>query len=258
MKKKTETPESKVVRTTIVGGRPPAQGRANGNIPRGIEVLIKKAAVDPDFHKQLLAKRAGAAQEIALELTMAETLMINSIPAAQLDAIIANTQVPDPERRAFLGKIGTVMLAAIGATACNLFRKESGGARPDTPTVNPETTIEGIQPDDPTATPAMTLGSQPDDPTATPELVTRGIRPDDPTATPVMTKGIRPDDPTATPAGIRPTTAPTGSRPDDPTKTPGDTSKKLPEPDDAEEASNQATLGIRPTLPRPRKPRGSA
>lgn len=226
MKKETETPESEIVRTTIVGGRPPAQGRVAGNIPRGIEVLVKKAAVDPDFHRQLLAKRAGVAQEIELELTQAETLMINTIPQAQLNAIIANTQVPEPERRAFLGRLGTMMLAAIGATACKVFRMAPGGARPDTPTVNPETTIEGIQPDDPTATPG-----------------------------PNVETGIRPDDPTATPAGIRPTpAAPGGIRPDDPTATPGDTSEDCPE---TAEPKERITRGIRPTLPG-RKPRGGA
>ena len=34
--------EQEAVRTTIVGGRPPGSGKSVGNIPRGIEVLVKK------------------------------------------------------------------------------------------------------------------------------------------------------------------------------------------------------------------------
>ncbi|MCP4231568.1 MAG: hypothetical protein GY771_15670, partial [bacterium] len=41
--------EREAVRTTIVGGRPPGSGKSNGSIPRGIEVLVKKASVDAVF-----------------------------------------------------------------------------------------------------------------------------------------------------------------------------------------------------------------
>ena len=51
----TRSIEDGPVRTTIVGARPPGQGRARGNIPRGIEVLVKKASIDPDFHALLLS-----------------------------------------------------------------------------------------------------------------------------------------------------------------------------------------------------------
>ena len=53
--------EREAVRTTIVGGRPPGSGKEVGPIPRGIEVLVKKAAVDPAFKQILLEKRAKAA-----------------------------------------------------------------------------------------------------------------------------------------------------------------------------------------------------
>ena len=46
--------EQEAVRTTIVGGRPPGCGQPVGQIPRGIEVLVKKAAVDPEFKTLLL------------------------------------------------------------------------------------------------------------------------------------------------------------------------------------------------------------
>lgn len=39
--------EQEAVRTAIVGGRPPGSGTRVGAIPRGVEVLVKKASVDP-------------------------------------------------------------------------------------------------------------------------------------------------------------------------------------------------------------------
>jgi len=48
-----KTDEREAERTTIVGGRPPGSGRSNVAVPRGIEVLLKKAAVDPEFCRML-------------------------------------------------------------------------------------------------------------------------------------------------------------------------------------------------------------
>jgi hypothetical protein len=129
--------EPEAVRTTIVGGQPPGSGRPVGAVPRGVEVLVKKAAVDPAFKKLLLEKRARAADDIALQLSPAEAAMLEAVPAEQLRAIIGNTKVSPRLRPAFLGYAASVMLAALGAAtaAC----------------------------DSPTAPPA-TLGSQPDPP----------------------------------------------------------------------------------------------
>jgi len=89
----------------------------NTQIPKGIEVLVKKASVDPAFKVLLLERRAGAAQEIGLELDAAETMMLAAVPAGQLEAIIARTDVPQEHRRAFLGHAAAAMLAAVGAMA---------------------------------------------------------------------------------------------------------------------------------------------
>ena len=61
MKREERPSEQEAVRTTIVGGRPPGSGKTLGPIPRGIEVLVKKAAVDPSFKQTLMEKRAKAA-----------------------------------------------------------------------------------------------------------------------------------------------------------------------------------------------------
>jgi hypothetical protein len=87
-----------------------------GDFPRGIEVLLKKAAVDPEFRTLLLADRNAAANAISLHLDTCEEMMLNAVPAAQLQRIIENTRVKPEQRFAFLGKAAAVMLAALGTT----------------------------------------------------------------------------------------------------------------------------------------------
>jgi hypothetical protein len=105
-------------------------------IPRGIEILVKKAAVDLLFKQVLLDKRSGAAEMIGLALNPTETAMLDSIPREQLEAIIAGTKVQPGIRSAFLGYTAAVMLAALG---CSTPVKQAnvddinteGGVRPD-------------------------------------------------------------------------------------------------------------------------------
>ena len=132
--------EAEAVRTTIVGGRPPGSGQRVGDVPRGVEVLIKKAAVDAEFETLLLDKRAAAAEAIALSLDPAEEAMINVVPGGQLETIIANTKVSPALRPTFLGAAAAVMLAALGTATvgCN-------GSGPEPP-------VEGIRPDRPEGT----------------------------------------------------------------------------------------------------------
>ena len=93
-----------------------------GDIPRGIEVLIKKASVDSGFRQLLLKKRGEAASEIDLELTEAERNMLSSISVEQLEKIIDNTTVKPEHRAIFMGKAGTYMLAmVVGAAFLSLM-----------------------------------------------------------------------------------------------------------------------------------------
>ena len=125
-------------------------------IPRGIEVLVKKASVDPAFRALLLERRAEAAVEIGLTLDPAEAAMLDAIPAAQLDAIIARTTVDPVSRAAFLGKAAAVMIAALGAGAGCIEWVTTGVrvARPlpkeEPPKANPNyPPTDGIRPDRP-------------------------------------------------------------------------------------------------------------
>jgi len=133
--------EQEAVRTTIVGGRPPGSGQSVGDIPRGIEVLVKKAAVDADFKALLLERRAAAAEEIGLQLEPAEAMMLAAAPREQLEAVIAQTHVPEEHRRVFLGKAAAAMLVVLGAAAAAIALTATAGQR--------ARSTKGIQPDRP-------------------------------------------------------------------------------------------------------------
>ena len=146
--------EQEAVRTTIVGGRPPGSGRSNVAVPRGIEVLVKKAAVDPEFRELLFEQRAGAATTIELELDPAENAMLSAIPREQLARIVEQTTVPDEQRRVFLGRIAAAMLAVLGV--------ELAGCKPKTFGIQSDLPEKRLAKAD-SATPMFTsLGNRPD------------------------------------------------------------------------------------------------
>lgn len=213
--------EHEAVRTTIVGGRPPGSGKHLGAIPRGIEVLVKKASVDAEFKQLLLDQRDAAAETIGLKLDPAEVLMLRAAAADQLEAVIAQTHVPVKQRRAFLTNAAAVMLAALGVASSGCIL----GIRPDRPEeIEPAPT--GSRPDIPDGT----RGTRPDTPDEPSPEETHGMGEPEPSPEPgptrpeqlPVTDGIRPD-PIPTSKGIRPdrVPAPTGSRPDLPPPAPG-------------------------------------
>jgi hypothetical protein len=119
--------EREAVFTTIVGGRPPGSGTDVGAIPRGVEVLLKKASVDAEFRKLLLEKRGDAAGRIDLDLTEAERAMLAAISAEQLERIIDNTKVKPEHKAVFMGSVGRIMLAAvIGVAALSVMMPTLG------------------------------------------------------------------------------------------------------------------------------------
>jgi acyl carrier protein len=107
-------------------------------IPQGIEVLVKKASVDPAFRALLLERPEAAVAEIGLALGPAEAMMLRSVPREQLAAVIARTSVPEEHRRAFLGQAAAAMLGALGMMGCTVAAAEQilqapGGVAPDRP-----------------------------------------------------------------------------------------------------------------------------
>jgi hypothetical protein len=161
--------------------------------------LIKKASLDPAFSRLLLEQRATAAREIQLELTPAETAILDSVPEVQLQAMIDKVKVPDAQRRAFLGGLGAAMLAAVAA-GCTPPTAVVEGIRPEqeNATSTPETVlvtqvievVKGIRTD-----PVGTLTPTPEDTPTSPPVVT-GTRPEqEETPPPQVVRGTRPDRP---------------------------------------------------------------
>jgi hypothetical protein len=197
--------EREAVRTTIVGGRPPGSGQSLGNIPRGVEVLIKKASVDPAFRDLLLTRRAEAAEEIGLQLDPAEAMMLAAATREQLESVIARTNVPEEHRRVFLGKAAAAMLALLGVTAMvglvssagvRARRAATKGIQPDRPAV------EGVRPDKPSeeTRPTDDIDTQKTQPD---HLPPEGARPDRaPEKSEPVSRGARPDRPVEKPKSV--------------------------------------------------------
>jgi hypothetical protein len=171
--------EGEAVRTTIVGGRPTGSGRGTGTIPRGVEVLLKKAAVDAEFRELLCEERSRAAEAIGLELDAAESAMLTAIPREQLEYIIAQTLVPVEQRRAFLGRMAAPMLALLGVAVTGCQEDPTSlGVQPDRPVA----VSAGIRPrtpgtNQPPAQPQPTMPPSTNPPAS---AVSEGIRPDRP------------------------------------------------------------------------------
>lgn len=83
----------------------------SGQVPSGVEVLVKKAAVDSDFKAALLEQRAEAGAKIGLHLEPPEVTMLVAVPRDQLEAMIEHVTVPAEHRAIFLGHDVQAMLA---------------------------------------------------------------------------------------------------------------------------------------------------
>jgi hypothetical protein len=147
-----------------------------GKIPRGMEVLIKKASVDAEFKDMLLKERAESARRIGLELKPVETAILDGIPADQLDAIIGSTKVESKQIPAFMGYAAVAMLAALGLTGTAYameedFEYETTGIDPDLEY------LDELEPDQGVSQSGEVESSEEIDES---DMLTRGARPDMP------------------------------------------------------------------------------
>jgi hypothetical protein len=86
-------------------------------IPTGIQELLRLAAVDPVFRRELLARRDELAPIAAIALTSSERAILRAVPAAQLQAMIANLPPPAPDRRGFLREAAASAAVLLGGAA---------------------------------------------------------------------------------------------------------------------------------------------
>jgi len=86
-------------------------------VPTGIQVLLRLAALDPAFRRQLTERRGDVAQAAGVELTPSERAILAAIPAAQLDQMAASMPPPPPPRREFLRKTAATAVVLLGGAA---------------------------------------------------------------------------------------------------------------------------------------------
>jgi hypothetical protein len=101
---------------TIVGGRS-AEQRDQNNYPRGIEILLKKAKVDPAFQKLFLEDPLAAAKSIDLDLKESEKKILKNTLKPVLKTMIDNTFVPKHHVKTFLTAQTAAVLAFV-LTSC--------------------------------------------------------------------------------------------------------------------------------------------
>jgi len=107
---------------TIVGGQPPAKGKAVKGVPVGMERVLFLAAMEPAFREALLAEganREAVVAERGLMMQPSEAAMLRLVPASQLAANIDGMDTSDDnvERRSFLQAVAASALA-VSAVGC--------------------------------------------------------------------------------------------------------------------------------------------
>jgi hypothetical protein len=102
---------------TIVGGRPQAPRSMRTDIPRGLEILIKKASVDPEFKAELLKKREKFAEELNIQLDASEAAMLACVPVSHLEKMIQATEIPQAQQKMLAGASTAAIVALIAQLA---------------------------------------------------------------------------------------------------------------------------------------------
>lgn len=111
---------------TIVGGRS-IRSRGRNDAPRGVEILLKKAKVDPHFRALLEKDAVAAASSIGLEFSDTEKSVLASTPAVTLRTMVEHTFVPRHHVRTFLTRNAAAMLALVLASTVLQPTRASGG-----------------------------------------------------------------------------------------------------------------------------------
>lgn len=191
---------------TIVGGRPQAPRSMRGDIPRGLEILVKRAAIDSAFKSALLTKRDKIAEELDIPLDPSEKAMLACIPADHLEKMIKATEVPPAQHKLLAKGTAAAMLALLAQLT---FAPVPGRAEaPPKINIRPATSrsendelavVKGIRPDIENEDHLADRGARPDIPQPVLQpyddhLADRGARPDFPEPQLVDDEIIFPDE----------------------------------------------------------------
>lgn len=145
---------------------------SGSSVPRGLEILIKKAAVDKKFRHSLVTKREKFADELNIPLEDSERLMLSSVSANHLEMMIGHTDVPE-KQKTHLAKASTATIVALIAQLT--FGGSSVGLALGNPANN--STSSPVPPELAQDFLAAPAGIRPD---RYEHLADRGVRPDSP------------------------------------------------------------------------------
>lgn len=164
---------------TIVGGRPQAQKSTRNNIPRGLELLIKRASIDSEFKSALVQKRSELLKELGITLDETEKNILECVPIDHLTRMIEATEVPPSQRKA----ISSGSVAAMIALFTQLTFAPVAGRAENPPPAATNSEISDSMPGD--GLQVMVTGIRPDEEIINNDdyedhLADRGARPDFP------------------------------------------------------------------------------
>ena len=111
---------------TIVGGRSATYQSPDG-FPRGIEILLKKAKVDPEFQDFLLQDPVAAARGIELDISDNEKKILANTPSETIERMVENTFVPKQHVSTFLNAKTAAMLSLVLASSVVMPAYGDGG-----------------------------------------------------------------------------------------------------------------------------------
>jgi hypothetical protein len=86
-------------------------------VPTGLQRLLRLAAVDAGFARELLARRAAVADAAGVGLTPGERAVLQSVPAAQLEVMVRTLPPPPVARRDFLRRTAATAVVLLGGAA---------------------------------------------------------------------------------------------------------------------------------------------
>jgi membrane carboxypeptidase/penicillin-binding protein PbpC len=111
---------------TFIDGRSKSD-RMVGNFPRNIEILLKKASVDPAFEQLLLMDPLKGAQSISLDLKPVEINILTNTSLPVLQRMISSIHVPKQHIKTFRTGKTTAILALVLSTTVIMPAMASAG-----------------------------------------------------------------------------------------------------------------------------------
>jgi hypothetical protein len=127
---RTETPK-----LTIVGGQPVPHKNSTDDpdieVPVGVEMLLYRAARNPQFKQQLLDDRAGAIADSGVRLRASERAALQNVSPQVLCNMIERLRPANLRGRRFMTKVAAAVTSLAAGTAMATSISSCGGARPD-------------------------------------------------------------------------------------------------------------------------------